>query len=87
MGMTENTRICSLVMTIWYLRDLGPLLQGQTKVATLKSVYNSLMSYGNELASGENDLRGGYNLVSGGNDLVSSGNKLLSGEQFSKWWE
>ena len=42
MGMTENTRIYYLVVTTLYLVNLGPLLQGQTKVTTLKSDYNSL---------------------------------------------
>ena len=43
MGMTENPRIYSLVVTTLYFGDLGHLLQGQTKVATLKSTYNSLI--------------------------------------------
>ena len=41
--MTENTRIYSLVVITLYLVDLGPLLHGQTKVATLTSAYNSLI--------------------------------------------
>ena len=41
--MTENTRIYSLVLTTKYLGDLGSLLQGPTKVATLTSAYNSLI--------------------------------------------
>ena len=36
MSMAENTRIYSLVITTYYLGDLWPLLQGQTKVVTLK---------------------------------------------------
>ena len=43
MGMTENTRIPSLVITTQYPVNLWPLLQGQTKVATLESAYCSLI--------------------------------------------
>ena len=43
MVMTENTRIYSLVITTYCLDNLGPLLQGQMKVATLKNAYNSLI--------------------------------------------
>ena len=41
--MTENTRIYCLVVTTWNLGDFEHLLQGQTKVATLTSAYNSLI--------------------------------------------
>ena len=43
MRMTENTRIYCLVVTTQYPVTLWPLLQGQTKVATLKSAYTSLI--------------------------------------------
>ena len=43
MCMTENTRIYCRVVTTQYFVNLGPLIQGQTKVATLKSAYNSLI--------------------------------------------
>ena len=43
MGMTENTRIYCLVIKTWCLGNLGPLLQGQVKVATLTSAYNTLI--------------------------------------------
>ena len=42
MGMTAN-KDYSLVITTQYLGDLGTLIQDQTKVATLKSAYNSLI--------------------------------------------
>ena len=41
--MTENTRIYCLVVNTLYLGNLWPLLQGQIKVATPNSAYNSLI--------------------------------------------
>ena len=42
--MSENTMIYCLMVTTSYLDNLWPLLlQGQTKVATPKSAYNSLI--------------------------------------------
>ena len=42
--MSENTMIYCLVVTTSYLGNLWPLLlQGQMKVATPKSAYNSLV--------------------------------------------
>ena len=88
MGMTENTRIYCLVVTTYYFGDLGPLLQGQTKVATFKSAYNSLViglpvmnmkpTYKKSWAGGNEFASCGNDLVSGGNDLLSIGNDLVS---------
>ena len=95
MGMTKNTRIYSLVITTYYLGDLGHLLQGQMKVATLTSAYNSLnighRVYGYKanlyeiMCWGSSDVvifdiaSGDNELASDVNDLVSAGSDLVSG--------
>ena len=41
--MFASQPIGSHVLRIFCLFDLGPLLQGQTRIAKLKSAYNSLI--------------------------------------------